>query len=102
MSADWVRSVAAHYDQGTQRAILRLYRSAPEDELARAGARLGDLACPALVVWGDHDPFIPARFADAYAAALPAAETLHLPDAGHWPWLDRPDLVETGARFLSG
>ncbi len=29
-----------HFDQGTQRAILRLYRSAPEDALARAGLDL--------------------------------------------------------------
>ena len=26
----------------------------------------------------------------------------HLDDAGHWPWLDRPDLVETVAGFLAG
>jgi pimeloyl-ACP methyl ester carboxylesterase len=53
------------------------------------------------VVWGDRDPYIPASFADAYAAALGGpAEVLHLPDAGHWPWLDRPDVVGTVADFL--
>jgi len=98
----FVRLVASHFDQGTQRAILRLYRSSPPDVLARAGARLGELRCPALVVWGDRDPFIPPRFADAYAAALPAARLVHLPDAGHWAWLQRPDLVDTVAEFLSG
>src|SRR5262249_9377101 len=30
-----------HFDQGTQRAILRLYRASPEDALARAGLDLG-------------------------------------------------------------
>jgi pimeloyl-ACP methyl ester carboxylesterase len=102
LPGDWLRATSAHLDQGTQRAILRLYRTSPEDELARAGAHLGDLACPALVVWGDRDPLVPARFAAAYAVALPAARTVHLPDAGHWPWLDRPDVVETVAGFLSG
>ena len=86
--------VLGHFDQGTQRAILKLYRSAPEDVLAAAGRRLGDLDCPALVVWGDRDPFIPARFGDGLAAALGDATVEHLPDAGHWPWLERPDLVE--------
>jgi pimeloyl-ACP methyl ester carboxylesterase len=85
--------VLAHFDQGTQRAILKLYRSAPEDVLAAAGRRLGEVDCPALVVWGDRDPFIPARFGDGLAAALGDATVEHLPDAGHWPWLERPDLV---------
>ena len=82
-----------HFDQGTQRAILKLYRSAPEDALAAAGGRLGDVDAPALVVWGDRDRYIPARFGDGLSAALGDATVEHLPDAGHWPWLDRPDLV---------
>ena len=94
-------SILEHLDFGTQRAILRLYRSADPDELARAGTRLGDITCPALVVWGEQDPYIPVRFAEAYAAALGGpAEVLRLPDAGHWPWIDRPDLVGTIAAFI--
>src|ERR1019366_2179008 len=37
-----------------------------------------------------------------YAEALPHAELLELADAGHWPWLDRPDLVERLGGFPSG
>jgi pimeloyl-ACP methyl ester carboxylesterase len=89
------------FDQGTQRAILRLYRTSPEDALARAGLDLARIDCPALVVWGDRDPYLPPEFADRYAAALGGeAETLHVPDAGHWPWLDRPDVVDRVAAFL--
>jgi len=95
--------MARDFDQGTQRAILALYRSAPPEALAAAGRDLGALTCPALVVWGDRDPYLPARFAEGYAAALGGpAEVLHLPDAGHWPWLDRPDVVDTVAGFLAG
>ena len=90
-----------HFDQGTQRAILRLYRSSPEDALARAGLDLGAVECPALVVWGDRDRYIPCRFAEAYAGALGGeAELLHLPDAGHWPWFDRPDVIDRITAFL--
>ena len=96
----WRRSVWGHFDQGTQRAILRLYRAASPEVLARAGERLGDLDMPALVLWGDADPYIPPRFADGYAAVLGDAEVRHLPDAGHWPWLDRPDVVEQVVAFL--
>jgi pimeloyl-ACP methyl ester carboxylesterase len=101
MPQEWLESVLEHFDQGTQRAILRLYRSSPSSVLAAAGERLGTLDVPALVVWGAKDPYIPARFGREYARALPQAELLELPDAGHWPWLDRPDLVERVVAFLS-
>jgi pimeloyl-ACP methyl ester carboxylesterase len=92
-----------HFDQGTQRAILRLYRTSSPERLAAAGADLRRIDCPALVLWGEQDPYVPARFADAYAAAL-GGETRaeRLPDAGHWPWCERPDVVDTVAAFLDG
>ena len=100
MPEEWIDSVLAHFDQGTQRAILRLYRSSPETALEAAGAGLRALRMPALVVWGLKDPYLPPRFGRAYAEALPGAELLELPDAGHWPWLDRPDVVERVVAFL--
>jgi len=106
MPEAWLDSVFDHFDQGTQRAILRLYRSSPPEVLAGAGGRLGALDMPALVLWGAADPYIPARFARAYAEAIggPAhpAELVELHDAGHWPWLDRPDAIDTVADFLLG
>lgn len=98
----WLDSVLAHFDHGTQRAILRLYRSAPSEELARAGSELARITAPALVVWGTRDPYIPASFAVAYARALPNAEPVELDDAGHWWWLDRPDAIDRVIRFLDG
>ncbi len=100
MPGAWLDTVLDHFDQGTQRAILRLYRSSPPEVLAAAGSQLGRLTMPALVVWGGRDPYIPARFGRAYAEALPSAELLELPDAGHWPWLDRPDAIDQVADFL--
>lgn len=97
----WLDSVLEHFDQGTQRAILRLYRSSPERVLEAAGRRLHTLTMPALVVWGMKDPYLPARFGRAYAQALPHSELLELPDAGHWPWLDRPDMLDRVAEFLA-
>ncbi len=98
----WIDSVAAHFDLGTQRAILRLYRSADPEDLAAAGERLGLLGCPTLVVWGEEDPYIPPAFADAYGQAIPGARVRRVPEAGHWPWLDRPELVDEIAAFLAG
>jgi pimeloyl-ACP methyl ester carboxylesterase len=88
------------FDHGTQRAILRLYRSAPPDALEAAGTRLGSLEAPALVLWGEDDPFLPTGFAHAYGAALPSAEVELVPGGGHWPWLERPEVTVRAAAFL--
>jgi pimeloyl-ACP methyl ester carboxylesterase len=101
MPGAWRDSVLEHFDQGTQRAILRLYRSSPPEVLEAAGRRLGALAMPALVVWGMRDPYIPAHFGRDYADALADAELLELPDAGHWPWIDQPELIGRVVDFLS-
>ena len=97
----WLDSVLEHFDQGTQRAILRLYRSSSSEVLAKAGERLGRLQMPSLVLWGTGDPYIPERFATEYARVLPNSELVELPDAGHWWWLDRPDAIERVVDFLT-
>jgi pimeloyl-ACP methyl ester carboxylesterase len=151
-----VAAVWDQFDQGTQRAILRLVRSgtgnmvrvvAGTEEGGEAGAagrggpsrgragraaepggpsqgRAGRAAepggpsqgragpprggngapppAPALIVWGERDPWYPPALAGAYAERLPRATVDRIPDAGHWPWLDRPDVVERVTRFLEG
>src|SRR5205085_4489889 len=98
---EMVDSVWRHWDHGTQRAILKLYRSAPPATLAAAGERLGAIEAPALVVWGEDDPYLPASFAKALADTLGGpAEVAVAPGARHWPWLDRPELVERVTSFL--
>jgi pimeloyl-ACP methyl ester carboxylesterase len=56
---------------------------------------------PGLVVWGAKDPYIPRSFGQAQAQALGRAELFELPDAGHWPWLDRPDVIGRVTDFVS-
>jgi pimeloyl-ACP methyl ester carboxylesterase len=98
-----VDAAFAHFDHGTQRAILKLYRSAPSDVLARAGDRLGDVRARALVVWGAREPFLPTRFAQALADALGGPAEVDVVDgAGHWPWIDDPGVVKRVSGFLAG
>jgi pimeloyl-ACP methyl ester carboxylesterase len=108
MKSMWRRALPAQiadrswedFDHGTQRAIIKLYRSAPEPVLAQAGAQLDRLRVPALVVAPTADPYIPAEFGRHYADAL--AGTLELVEGGeHWPWLDRPEIVDRVASFLA-
>jgi pimeloyl-ACP methyl ester carboxylesterase len=102
MPGEFVDTIWRNFDRGTRRAILELYRSAPEDSLAAAGSRLDELTCPALVAWGAADRFLPVEFGRLYAERLPNAEFVELPDAGHWPWLERPDLVDRVVGSLEG
>ena len=71
MPDDFIDSIWDHYDHGTQRAILKLYRSAPPDGRSRARANGSARSTrPALVVWGADDQYLPTRFAHAYGEAL--------------------------------
>jgi pimeloyl-ACP methyl ester carboxylesterase len=90
-----------HFDHGTQRAILKLYRSAPPSVLERAGERLGEIRCPALVLWGEDDPYIPASFARRFGDALGGDTHVEvLAGVRHWPWIDDPRVVGTVTDFL--
>jgi pimeloyl-ACP methyl ester carboxylesterase len=88
------------FDHGTQRAILKLYRASPPEALARAGVRLGELRCPALIMWPTRDPYIGEEFGPRYADALGGEAQLQMVDTGHWSWHERPELVERAAAFL--
>ncbi len=52
--------------------------------------RLADIACPTLIVWGDHDHVLPARHADIFANAIPRARKVILAETGHVAMLERP------------
>jgi pimeloyl-ACP methyl ester carboxylesterase len=89
------------FDQGTQRAILRLHRSVDAHIVADAEEGLDAVRAPALIVWGEQDPWLPASFADTYGQRLPDATVLRVPGAGHWPWLEDADVRERVARFIA-
>ncbi len=95
-----VQEVWRHFDQGTQRAILRLHRSLDEDRRRQVAEGLAALTMPALVLWGERDPWWPTAVGEEYARRLPAAQLVRLPDTGHWPWLERPEALEQVVSFL--
>jgi pimeloyl-ACP methyl ester carboxylesterase len=84
-----------HYDRRTKRAVLKLYRATDDPggggELARAFAALD---IPALVIWGEHDRYLPASYAARQRDAFPSADVHVLPASGHWPHADAPDTVQ--------
>jgi pimeloyl-ACP methyl ester carboxylesterase len=97
LSAVHADQVLRHFDHGTQRAILKLYRSAgpPSIDLAALDA-------PALVVWGGRDRYLDPAWAERVARALGGpAEVETVPDGSHWPWLEAPEIVEGIADFAA-
>lgn len=101
MPPEFVDTVWDHWDKGTQAAILTLYRHANPDRLAAAGKDLANLTCPALVLWGSRDPYLPPKFAADYADVLPGAELELIDGAGHWPWIDDHRVIDRVLGFVA-
>lgn len=85
-----------HFDRRTRRAVLKLYRATddPGSMSAEFTALVAPRDIPALVIWGEHDAYLPASFADRQREAFPSADVHVLPASGHWPFADAPDTVE--------
>lgn len=66
------------------------------------GRRLHRIIAPTLIVWGEQDRLIPAAYAAEFAALIRGSRVLLVPDCGHIPQVERPDVVipQVGA-FLS-
>jgi pimeloyl-ACP methyl ester carboxylesterase len=53
-----------------------------------------------LVLWGDRDPYLPTKFGEDYAKALPNASFERIEDAGHWPWVDDLSAIDRILSFI--
>ena len=60
--------------------------------------RLGDISCPALMLWGEHDQFTSAADGLALSTAIPMARFVEIPDCGHFPSLEYPDETVAALR----
>jgi haloalkane dehalogenase len=70
------------------------------DGLWRERAALADV--PALVLWGMRDGAFRRPMLERWRAITPQARFVELPDAGHWPHEEAPDLVVREVRaFLA-
>ncbi len=94
--------VDATYDRmhaTMRRTVLRTYRAyrRPHETIPAWEKKLmASLeGVPMAVVWGDRDPYIPARYADRFGVVA-----THLPDCGHWLHLQQPAVVAEHLRAL--
>jgi pimeloyl-ACP methyl ester carboxylesterase len=92
---EFVDRMYDHYDRRTRRAVLALYRATPDPGgSAEVVAAFADRDPPALVIWGEHDSYLPSSYAARQRDAFPSAEVHVLPESGHWPHADAPETVE--------
>jgi len=55
--------------------------------------RLHRINVPTLLLWGASDGVVPAAYAEAYRQMIPGARLVVIPEAGHLPHIEQPDVV---------
>ena len=56
--------------------------------------RLHRITCPALIIWGEKDGFVPRSHGETYAKLIPGAEELKvISGAGHSVHVEKPDEI---------
>ncbi|SER24154.1 alpha/beta fold hydrolase [Microlunatus flavus] len=74
------------------RAALAVYGGASMTDPTLVG-RLGRITVPTLVVAGEADRIVDAEVARAYAALIPGARFVLLPETGHLPQIESPEAL---------
>jgi pimeloyl-ACP methyl ester carboxylesterase len=60
--------------------------------------RLGEVACPALIVWGEEDRLVPLRDASEFEWLIPDARRITYADTGHMVMFERPARFNADVR----
>jgi len=55
-------------------------------------ARLGEIQCPTLGLWGKNDNFCPHSGAAKLEKQVPGARVISIEDCGHWVMVEHPEL----------
>ncbi len=85
-------------------AMMALNRDYRHLDLRRTGIRnrLKELRLPILILWGENDRFIPAKYAEIAKRELPSSTVHMIPNCGHVPMVEKPrEFVEIVCKFLS-
>jgi pimeloyl-ACP methyl ester carboxylesterase len=93
-SPDQVRRAASYLQCPSGRsAFLATVRALHGPELDTLSPHYGSIRCPSLILQGRWDPLIRPGHAARLANALSNATLVSLPDCGHFPADERPEVV---------
>lgn len=91
LSKEYIEDLWQRVDAGKKRRVLALYRATDPTSFRGWEERLQALATrvPLRVLWGEHDPYIPPRWAEAFGT-----QDIHLfQRSGHWLPAEEPAAV---------
>jgi len=74
-------------------AFFRAVRSLTGKGLAGRDAELAGLDVPALIIWGEDDPYLPSELAERLGDAIPFSTVALLPGCSHYVTEDAPQTV---------
>ena len=73
------------------------------DDWGGVADRIGEIAVPTLVLWGEADQLLPVAHAERFQTAIPHAQVITYPDCGHRPTIERADDVNRDLiAFITG
>ena len=81
--------------QSSKRAELGFWPGGDVLDTAALLADLGTVTAPVLVVGGERDALTGVAAVEAVAGSFPAASSVIVPRAGHFPWVDEPAAFAT-------
>jgi haloalkane dehalogenase len=82
--------------------ILELYRSGDFEKLQPYDGQLAAMEAPALILWGENDPFVPVAVAQRFEHEIPETDVVILGEASHFLYDDEPErCADEVAAFLS-
>lgn len=96
LSDQHIRETYANLTPQTRKTVLALYRATTPSKMAGVEGEVFALMSqrPTLVLWGEKDPYIAAR----YAHRFPTDRIRTFPQAGHWLAIEEPDAYATELR----
>lgn len=75
-----------------RRALQAISRRYDATDLGRTGlrARLNELRCPTLLIWGEADRIFAPTYGELARQEIPGAHLITIPDCGHYPQIEAP------------
>jgi pimeloyl-ACP methyl ester carboxylesterase len=77
----------------TDRMAHAMYTWDPYMHNPKLRHRLHRINVPTLLIWGADDGVVPVAYAEAYRSLIPGARLVIMPNAGHLPQMEQPDLL---------
>jgi len=98
---EFVRQVWALKMKANDGNTQRSYRANAKNATETIGDKLASITIPTLVVWGGDDPVVPLADGKDYAAKIPNARLVIIPQCGHVASMERPaEFVAAAEPFL--